>query len=179
MSKIVKVKTKGKCETDKDALRLIKRLGVNAPDEEVIEGISWNCNPYIDGKGIIEMYKYFKIKNGTRLRHFVLFFNQTELCSAVIAEKIATDICSFISSEYQTIFFVHKNQFRVHIHFVINNFKCDTGEPCEDTTEEFDKMVDVFNKVLKRHGISRFQNLSANKKSDNRIASEVTVIDVR
>lgn len=179
MSKIVKVKTKGKCETDKDALRLIKRLGVNSTDEKVIEGFSWNCCPYVPGMGIVEMFRCFGIKSGVRLSHYVLFFEPSEIENIRTAEEVAADVCKFVSKDRQMMFFIHANKVKVHVHFLVNNFRFDTGEPCEDTTEEFDKMVDVFNKVLKRHGISRFQYLSANKKSDNRIASEVTVIEVR
>lgn len=179
MSKLVKVKTEGCCETNKDALRLIKHLGVNAPDEEVIEGFSWNCCPYVPGMGIVEMYRCFGIKSGVRLRHYVLFFELSEIEDIRTAEEIATDICKFVSKDRQVMFFIHSNKVRVHVHFLMNNFRYDNGEQCEDNKKSFNELLETINRVQKQYGVQDLYYLCKSEKSDNSIASEVTVIDVK
>ena len=99
MSKFVKVKTNGVCETDKAALSLIRQLKTESA-EESFDGFSQNCCPYVTGLGVIEMYRYFGIQRGTRLTHYVLFFEPTEVSDFRVAVDIARDVCAFISRKY-------------------------------------------------------------------------------
>lgn len=177
MSKFVKVKTNGVCETDKAALSLIRQLK-NESAEESFDGFSQNCCPYVPGLGVIEMYRYFGIKRGTRLTHYVLFLEPTEVSDFRVAVDIARDVCAFISSEYQTLFYVHSRRERVHIHFLVNNFNCFDGKRNEKLSASSESLLATINRVLKHHGVQDLYYLCKAEKSDNSIASEVTVIDV-
>ncbi len=178
MSKFVKVKTKDICATNKGTLRLIRQLA-NEVAEEYSEGFSKNCCPYVPGLGVIEMYRYFGIKRGTRLSHYVLFFDPTEISDFQTAVNIAKDICAGISRDYQTLFYVHSRKGRVHIHFLINNYNCFNGERNGYLSASYKAMLETIRRVQKHHGVQDFYYLCKAEKSDNSIASEVTVIDVR
>lgn len=177
MSKFVKVKTKGVCETNKAALSLIRQLK-NESAEESFDGFSQNCCPYVPGLGVIEMYRYFGIKHGTRLTHYVLFFDPTEVSGFQTAVDIARDICAFISKNYQTLFYVHSRKGRVHIHFLINKYNCFNGKQNENLSASYEAILEIVRRVQKHHGVQDLYYLCKAEKSDNSIASEVTVIDV-
>lgn len=178
MSKFVKVKTKGVCETNKEALRLIRQLKIECA-EESFDGFSQNCCPYVTGLGVIEMYRFFGIKRGTRLTHYVLFFDPTEVSGFQTAVDIARDICAFISKNYQTLFYVHSRRGRVHIHFLVNNFNCYTGKRNENLSASYEAIFETVRRVQKHYGVQELFYLFKENKQDNSIASEVTVIDVK
>lgn len=178
MSKFVKVKTKGVCETNKAALSLIRQLK-NESAEESFDGFSQNCCPYVTGLGVIEMYRYFGIQRGTRLTHYVLFLEPTEVSDFDTAVDIARDICAFISKNYQTLFYVHSRRGRVHIHFLVNNFNFFNGKRNENLSASYKAMLETIRRVQKHYGVQDLYYLCKAEKSDNSIASEVTVIDVR
>ena len=177
MSKFVKVKTKGVCETDNTALSLIRQLE-NESAEESFDGFSQNCCPYVTGLGVIEMYRCFGIQRGTRLTHYVLFFEPTEVSDFDTAVDIARDVCAFISKNYQTLFYVHSRRGRVHIHFLVNNYNCFNGNRNEDLNASYEAIFETVRRVQKHYGVQDLYYLCKAEKSDNSIASEVTVIDV-
>ena len=177
MSKFVKVKTKGVCETNKAALNLIRQLK-NESAEELFDGFSQNCCPYVIGLGVIEMYRYFGIQRGTRLSHYVLFFDPTEISDFQTAVDIARDICAFISKNYQTLFYVHSRRGRMHIHFLVNNFNCFNGKRNNKLSASYEAILEIVRRVQKHYGVQELFYLSKEYKQDNSIASEVTVIDV-
>ena len=178
MSKFVKVKTNGVCETDNAALSLIRQLK-NESAEESFDGFSQNCCPYVPGLGVIEMYRYFGIQRGTRLTHYVLFFDPTEISDFRTAVDIASDVCAYISRDYQTLFYVHSRRGRVHIHFLVNNFNCFNGKRNKNMSASYKAMLETIRRVQKHYGVQDLYYLCKAEKSDNSIASEVTVIDVR
>lgn len=177
MSKFVKVKTKGVCETNKTALNRIRQLKTESA-EESFDGFSQNCCPYVPGLGVIEMYRYFGIKRGTRLSHYVLFFDPTEISDFQTAVNIAKNICACISRDYQTLFYVHSRKGRVHIHFLINKYNCFNGKQNENLSASYKAMLETIRRVQKHYGVQDLYYLCKAEKSDNSIASEVTVIDV-
>ena len=178
MSKFIKVKTKDICATNKGTLRLIRQLA-NEVAEEYSEGFSKNCCPYVPGLGVIEMYRYFGIKRGTRLSHYVLFFDPTEISDFQTAVNIAKDVCACISRDYQTLFYVHSRKGRVHIHFLINNYNCFNGERNGYLSASSESLLAIVDSVQKHYGVQELCYLSKVNKQDNSIVSEVTVIDVR
>ena len=178
MSKFVKVKTKGVCETNKTALNRIRQLKTESA-EESFDGFSQNCCPYVPGLGVIEMYRYFGIQRGTRLTHYVLFLEPTEVSDFRVAVDIARDVCAFISRKYQTLFYVHSRRGRVHIHFLVNNFNCFNGKRNEDLNASYEAIFETVRRVQKHYGVQDLYYLCKAEKSDNSIASEVTVIEVK
>lgn len=177
MSKFVKVKTKGVCETNKAALNLIRQLK-NESAEELFDGFSQNCCPYVPGLGVIEMYRYFGIQRGTRLTHYVLFLEPTEVSDFDTAVDIARDVCAFICRKYQTLFYVHSRMGRVHIHFLVNNFNCFNGKRNENLSASYKAMLETIRRVQKHYGVQDLYYFCRAEKSNDSIASEVTVIDV-
>ncbi len=178
MSKFVKVKTKGVCETNKEALRLIRQLKIECA-EESFDGFSQNCCPYVLGLGVIEMYRYFRIQHGTRLTHYVLFLEPTEVSDFRVAVDIARDVCAFISRKYQTLFYVHSRRGRVHIHFLVNNFNCFNGKRNKKLSALSEAILEIVRRVQKHYGVQELCYLSKVNKQDNSIASEITVIEVQ
>ena len=81
-------------------------------------GVSLTCQEEIV-RQFIDVKKAYGKRDGRQLRHIVISFYSKEVSAEQIF-SIAYDICNYYGKRYQTVFAVHKNTLKLHMHIVVN-----------------------------------------------------------
>jgi len=99
--------------------------------------------------------------SGKRLRHMILRFielpltgNLREDCHKLeTTYQIAFEIALFYQNQFQTAFYVHRDEKHAHIHFIINRVDFMNGRKYDDVHNDFRSFVEHVENILAKYYI--------------------------
>lgn len=102
---------------------------------------------------MMNITKKFKKEKGVQLWHFIVSFAPSEITEPSVAYYIATELAKYFSASFQIIYAIHEDTSHIHIHFVKNSVSFIDGHRYNCNHDEFHRLYQYFENVLRLHGI--------------------------
>lgn len=116
---------------------------------------------------MLETTVKFHKEKGVQMRHFILSFHPYELNDPYIANEIAQKIIYYLGGTYETMYGVHENTEKLHIHIAINPVSYIDGSRYYGRKKEFYRFLKCICEILKSYGIYNFSYAYKKKEDDN------------
>jgi len=160
------VNRKGKYH-DPDSRETIARYITN-PNKTLsgFIGVSEGVNPQDIAGSMNQVAQHFNKTRGVQLRHIIISFLPDEVSSPEVVYRIGCDLAGYTSQEYQTVFAVHENTNRLHIHLMFNSISFVDGHRYYGKKYEYYSFINHVKQVLHQYGIHRLYTVSSTSDED-------------
>ena len=125
-----------------------------------------NLNLYRAVEQMEDTAEAFHQNKGTRLRHFVLCFDDRENITLEKAQKIAIRAMRHYQSDYQILSAVHENTDHIHIHFVMNRISYLDGSRYQGKKRDFHQFQNHLRRIMAPYNIKKLIVITEVKESD-------------
>lgn len=123
-------------------------------------GVSQGVNPQDIAGSMNQVAQQFNKTRGVQLRHIIISFLPDEVLSPEDVYRIGCDLAGYTSQEYQTVFAVHENTDRLHIHLMFNSISFVDGHRYYGKKYEYYSFINHVKQVLHQYGIHRLFTVS-------------------
>ena len=101
-----------------------------------------------------ELAERFGKSRGTRIRHTVFSFDESDNATAEDAFAIAQEACAYYAGDYQVFAAVHEDTDDLHFHMVMNTVNRNTGEKYKGRKKDYYAFQNHMRRIAHKNGMS-------------------------